>query len=297
MGLLLDISDPANPKRIDAVADSNFAYWHSATFNNDGTKILFSDEWGGGGAPKCRASDPKEWGADAIFTVENKKMTFKSYYKLPAPQTQFENCVAHNGSLIPIPGRDVMIQAWYQGGISVFDWTDASHPKEIAYFDRGPIDTTKMVGGGAWSAYWYNGAMFTSEIERGLDVTELTPTEYISQNEINAAKTVKFPYFNAQEQPKFAWPASFALACSYVDQLERSGGMSADKVGATRAALAKAQQASGADRAGTLNSLASDLNRDAAGSGNPEKVRKLAGAVSGLVNAQSAAPCSPKSVS
>ena len=119
--------------------------------------MLFSDEWGGGGQPKCRATDKREWGADAIFTLENGKMVFKSYYKMPAPQTSHENCVAHNGSLIPVPGRDVMVQAWYQGGVSVFDWTDAAHPKEIAFFDRGPVDSTKFSMGGSWSVYWYNG--------------------------------------------------------------------------------------------------------------------------------------------
>ena len=295
-GLLLDIRDPANPRRIDAVADSNFAYWHSATFNNDGTKILFSDEWGGGGGPKCRASDPKEWGADAIFTVENNKMKFQSYYKISAPQTQFENCVAHNGSLIPIPDRDVMVQGWYQGGISVFDWTDAAHPKEIAYFDRGPVDTTGGAGGGVWSVYWYNGAMFSSEIARGLDITELTPSEFISENEIIAAKTVKFPYFNAQGQPRFVWPPSFALACSYLDQLERSGGLAADRIAAARGAIARAQQASGEPRRTALTTLAADLNRDAATAGNGAKVRKLAGVVSELVNAQQPAGCSPRTV-
>ena len=171
-GLLLDISNPTNPVRIDAAADSNFSYWHSATFNNDGTKLLFSDEWGGGGAPKCRATDPREWGADAIFTIENHKLVFQSYYKLPAPQTAQENCVAHNGSLIPVPGRDIMVQAWYQGGISVFDWTDAKHPKEIAFFDRGPVDSTRMEMGGSWSAYWYNGVIVSSEIRRGLDILD-----------------------------------------------------------------------------------------------------------------------------
>ena len=296
-GLLLDIRDPVNPRRIDAVADSNFAYWHSATINNDGTKILFSDEWGGGGSPKCRPTDPKEWGADAIFTLENNKMKFQSYYKISAPQTEFENCVAHNGSLIPIPDRDVMVQAWYQGGISVFDWTDAAHPKEIAYFDRGPIDSTRMAMGGSWSVYWYNGAMFSSEIARGLDITELTPSEYISENEIIAAKTVRFPYFNAQGQPRFVWPPSFALACSYLDQLERSGGLAPASVASARGALARAQQASGDTRRATLTSLAADLNRDAAGAGNPAKVRKLAGAVSELVNAQQPAGCAQRVVS
>jgi len=168
--LLLDISDPVNPVRIAEVADPNMSFWHSATFNNDGTKMLFSDEWGGGGQPRCRATDKLEWGSDALFTIENKKLTFHSYYKLPAAQSSLENCVAHNGSLIPIPGRDIMVQSWYQGGLSVFDWTDIDHPKEIAYFDRGPVNAERMQMGGTWSAYWYNGVIVSSEIARGLDV-------------------------------------------------------------------------------------------------------------------------------
>jgi hypothetical protein len=220
-GLLLDIHDAANPRRIAAVADSNFSYWHSATFNNDGTKLLFSDEWGGGGQPKCRATDKPEWGADAIFTVNNGALQFQSYYKMPAAQTPFENCVAHNGSLIPIPGRDVMVQAWYQGGISVFDWTDPAHPREIAYFDRGPMDSTKMVGAGSWSAYWYNGHIVSSEIARGLDILDLKPSGFISQNEIDAARLVHLDYLNVQGQPKLVWPASFVVARAYLDQLAR----------------------------------------------------------------------------
>ncbi|MEO8580288.1 MAG: hypothetical protein ABI469_08565, partial [Gemmatimonadales bacterium] len=218
-GLLLDISDPAHPVRLSAAADSNFSYWHSATFNNDGTKVLFSDEWGGGMQAKCRSTDPREWGADAIFTVAGTSMNFQSYYKLPAPQTSIENCVAHNGSLIPIPGRDVMAQAWYQGGISVFDWTDAAHPREIAFFDRGPADTTLKLSG-SWSAYWYNGVIVSSEITRGLDIFELAPSAFISQNEIDAAKSVHFDYYNTQGQQMLVWPPSFALARAYVDQLE-----------------------------------------------------------------------------
>src|SRR5438445_661876 len=202
-GLLLDIRDVANPKRMDAVSDSNFSYWHSATFNNDGTKLLFSDEWGGGGQPKCRATDKHEWGADAIFTLVDNRLTFQSYYKMSAPQTPFENCVAHNGSLIPIPGRDVMVQAWYQGGICVFDWTDPAHPKEIAFFDRGPVDSTKMEDGGSWSAYWYNGVIVSSEIARGLDIFELKPSGFISQNEIDEAKLVHREDFHTEDQPKF----------------------------------------------------------------------------------------------
>ena len=190
-GLLLDIRDVANPKRIDEAADINMSFWHSATFSNDGTKVLFSDEWGGGSQPRCRDTDKLEWGADALFTIEKNKMHFKSYYKMPAPQTSLENCVAHNGSLIPIPGREVMVQGWYQGGISVFDWTDVAKPKEIAFFDRGPVDATRLVSGGSWSVYWYNGLIVSSEIARGLDIYELLPSGLISQNEIDAAKTVQ----------------------------------------------------------------------------------------------------------
>jgi hypothetical protein len=275
-GLLLDISDPANPKRIGAVSDSNFSYWHSATFNNDGTKILFSDEWGGGGQPKCRKTDKPEWGADAIFTVNDRKMQFQSYYKMPAPQTPQENCVAHNGSLIPIPGRDVMVQAWYQGGISVFDWTDAAHPKEIAFFDRGPVDSTRLANGGSWSIYWYNGVMVSSEISRGLDIFELTPSPLVSQNEIDAAKTVKLDYLNTQGQPKLVWPASFALARAYVDQLERSKGLESGRIAGVRKALDEAEHADDAKRQTALTALAGELQADAGKSSNGAKVEKLA---------------------
>ena len=261
-GFLLDIHDPAHPVRVAAVSDSNFSYWHSATFNNDGTKLLFSDEWGGGGQPKCRASDPKEWGADAIFSVVGTQLKFQSYYKMPAPQTSQENCVAHNGSLIPIPGRDVMVQAWYQGGISVFDFTDAAHPKEIAFFDRGPVDSTRMAGGGSWSVYWYNGVMVSSEISRGLDIFELTPSGLVSQNEIDAAKTVHLDYLN--------------------DQLERSGGLSASRIAAVRQSLATAESSTGSQRSGALSQLASQLDSDANGSRDAAKVRTLAASLRDL---------------
>jgi hypothetical protein len=284
-GLLLDIRDPANPRRIAAVADSNFSYWHSATFNNDGTKVLFSDEWGGGGQPKCRATDRREWGADAIFTVVNGQMQFQSYYKLPAPQTAQENCVAHNGSLIPIPGRDVMVQSWYQGGISVFDWTDAAHPREVAFFDRGPVDSTRMAMGGTWSAYWYNGVIVSSEIARGLDIVELVPSGLLSQNEIDAAKTVHFDYLNTQGQPRLVWPPSFSVARAYVDQLERSNGLAAGRIAAVRQALAGAERASGGQQRDALTGLATQLDGDAAGSGDAAKVRMLAAAVRDLAAA------------
>ena len=272
-GLLLDISDPVNPRRLDAVADSNFAYWHSATFNNDGTKLLFSDEWGGGGGPKCRAGDKPEWGADAIFTIENRKLKFQSYYKLPSYQTANENCVAHNGSLIPIPGRDVMVQAWYQGGISVFDWTDPKNPIEIASFDRGPIDSTRMVSGGSWSVYWYNGQMISSEIARGLDIAELVPSKYVTQNEIDAAKTVKWDYLNAQGQPKIEWPPSFALAKAFTDQLERKGCVNKARISSIRSQIESAEKSTGAARTGALTKLTSELDGDR--SCDPNKVDML----------------------
>lgn len=284
-GILLDISNPAAPVRLDAVADSNFAYWHSATFNNDGTKLLFSDEWGGGGAPKCRATDPKEWGSDAIFSIVDRKLKFESYYKLSAPQTDKENCVAHNGSLIPIPGRDVMVQSWYQGGISVFDWTDPKQPKEIAFFDRGPVDSTRFTMGGSWSVYWYNGSIVSSEIARGMDVAELVPSEHISQNEIDAAKTVRWSYLNAQGQPLISWPPSFPLARAYVDQLERNQCLTPSRIAAVRSALGDAERASGPTRTNALNTLASSLDGDARSSCDAPKVKKLQDAVSSLGSA------------
>jgi hypothetical protein len=282
-GLLLDIRDVAHPVRVGAVADSNFSYWHSATFNNDGTKVLFTDEWGGGGQPKCRASDKREWGANAIFTIADRKMVFQDYYKLPAPQTQLENCVAHNGTLIPIPGRDVMVQSWYQGGISVFDFTDPKNAREIAYFDRGPLDSVPSNNiAGSWSAYWYNGNIVSSEIARGLDILELVPSAFISQNEIDAAKSVHFDYLNAQSQPRLVWPPSFSLARAYVDQLDRSKGLSAARIAAVRQSLADAENTSGAPRRDALSRLGAQLDNDASASSDAPKVRTLAGAVRNL---------------
>jgi len=282
-GLLLDIRDPANPVRIGAVADSNFSYWHSATFNNSGSKILFSDEWGGGSQAKCRATDKPEWGADAIFTVaRDRKMAFQGYYKLPAPQTSAENCVAHNGSMIPIPGRDIMAQAWYQGGVSVFDWTDPKRPKEIAFFDRGPVDATRIESGGYWSTYWYNGFIVGSEMARGLDIFELTPSAFISQNEIDAAKSVKFDYLNTQGQQKFVWPKSYSLARAYLDQLERSTGLDAGRIGQIRQSLARAEKGSVAERSDALTQLAARLEGEVSGSNDSAKVQMLAGVVRDL---------------
>ncbi len=283
-GLLLDIRDVTNPRRVAAVADSNMSFWHSATFNNDGSKILFSDEWGGGSQPRCRTTDKYEWGSDAIFTLVNNEMTFKSYFKLPAPQTRFENCVAHNGTLIPIPGRDVMVQSWYQGGINVFDWTDASNPREIAYFDRGPMDSTKLVNGGHWSAYWYNGYIIGSEISRGLDIWELRPSAWISQNEIDAAKSVRLEYFNAQMQPKFVWPASFSLVRSYLDQLNRGNGIARDRATRLATELSAAERLSGAARSTALMQIATALDSDAQGATDAAKVRMMAAAARDLAS-------------
>ena len=240
-GILLDIKDPANPKRVDAVNDTNYSYWHSASFSNDGKKVVFTDEWGGGLGARCRANDPNKWGADAIFNLKDNKLSFASYYKLPAAQGDSENCVAHNGSLVPVPGRDIEVQAWYQGGISIMDFTDAEHPVEIAYFDRGPIDPKTLVLGGDWSAYWYNGHIYASEIARGLDVFELTPTKDLTQNEIDAAKTVRVSEFNVQNQQKIEWPRQLVVAKAYVDQLERSQALPADQIANVRQAIQAAE--------------------------------------------------------
>jgi len=240
-GILLDIRDPVNPKRVDAVNDPNYSYWHSASFSNDGSKVVFTDEWGGGLGARCRANDPINWGADAIFGLQDNKLTFTSYYKMPAAQGDTENCVAHNGSLIPVPGRDIEAQAWYQGGISIMDFTDAAHPLEIAYFDRGPIDPKVLVLGGEWAAYWYNGYIYASEIARGLDVFELTPTQFLTQNEIDAAKSVRVSELNVQNQQKIEWPAKLVVAKAYVDQLSRSQALSPEKIAALQKAIQRAE--------------------------------------------------------
>ncbi|HEX3280946.1 MAG TPA: hypothetical protein VHR36_06905 [Pyrinomonadaceae bacterium] len=256
-GILLDIKDPVHPKRLDAVNDPNYAYWHSASFSNDGKKVLFTDEWGGGLGARCRANDPNKWGADAFFNLKDNKLNFASYYKMPAAQGDSENCVAHNGSLIPVPGRDIAVQAWYQGGISVVDFTDVAHPVEIAYFDRGPIDPNMLVLGGDWSAYWYNGHVYASEIARGLDIFELTATKNLTQNEIDAAKTVRLSEFNVQNQQRIDWPHTLTVAKAYVDQLERSQGLPADRISALRNAIQKGDT-------GSLKKMAPELEKDAA---------------------------------
>jgi len=264
-GILLDIKDPVHPKRLDAVNDPNYSYWHSASFSNDGTKIVFTDEWGGGLGARCRANDPNKWGADAVFHLKDNKLSIASYYKLPAAQGDSENCVAHNGSLIPVPGRDIEVQAWYQGGISVMDFTDAEHPVEIAYFDRGPIDPKMLVLGGDWSAYWYNGHIYASEIARGLDIFELTQTKFLTQNEIDAAKTVRVAELNVQNQEKIEWPRQLVVAKAYVDQLERSQTLPADRIAALRQAIQSAESSHmNQSELAKLKSLALSLEKSAA---------------------------------
>ena len=241
-GIVLDIKDPVHPKRVDAVNDPNYSYWHSASFSNDGSKVVFTDEWGGGLGARCRPNDPNKWGADAIFRLKDDKLTFANYYKLPAAQGDTENCVAHNGSLIPVPGRDIEVQAWYQGGISVMDFTDPANPFEIAYFDRGPIDPKMLVLGGDWSAYWYNGYIYASEIARGLDVFQLKPTKFLTQNEIDAAKSVMVSELNVQNQQKIEWPANLVVAKAYVDQLSRSQALPAGQIAKLQKAIKSAER-------------------------------------------------------
>ncbi len=232
-GILLDIRDPAHPKRLDAVTDPNYAFWHSANFSNDGKTVLFTDEWGGGGQPRCRVSDPMAWGADAIFSITpDKKLKLDSYYKMPAPQTDKENCVAHNGSMVPVPGRNIEVQSWYQGGVSLMDYTDPTHPFEIGYFDRGPVDDSRPAMGGQWSTYYYNGYIYGSEIARGTDVLKLVPTRYLTQNEIDAAAQVYLPELNVQDQPHIDFPMTFLTAKAYLDQLARGSSLPADKIAA-----------------------------------------------------------------
>jgi hypothetical protein len=221
-GLLLDISDPANPKRLDAVADPNWAYWHGATFSNDGKTVIFTDEWGGGLAPRCRATDQAAWGGNAIYDIVDSKLVFRSYFKLPSAQVDQENCVSHLPSLVPVPGRDVMVQAWYQGGASLIDFTDSANPREIGYFDRGPVSGTSLVFGGFWSTYYYNGGIFASDLARGFDTLKLTPTAELSQNEIDAAAEVVLPRLTPQHQPQLVNQPSFAVVRSFRDQAVRA---------------------------------------------------------------------------
>jgi hypothetical protein len=241
-GILIDITDPANPVRTDAVADPLWAYWHGATFSNDGTKVVFTDEWGGGTAARCRPTDQLSWGANAIYEIVDGKLEFRSYYKLPVVQANQENCVSHIPSLVPVPGRDLFVQAWYQGGASLVDFSDAADPREIGYYDRGPISGTAIVLGGLWSTYWYNGATYGSEIARGLDVYGFTPTPDFTENEIRAANEVSFERLNVQTQQRYVNAPSFAVARAYRDQLIRAGAIDARTLDQLNRFLDRAEQ-------------------------------------------------------
>ncbi len=286
-GILFDISEPSNPKRMDVVMDEGFAYWHSATFNNDGTKVLFTDEWGGGGRPRCRAWDPLNWGADAIYDIVDGKLEFRGYYKMPAPQTETENCVAHNGSIVPVPGRDIFVQAWYQGGVSVIDFTDSANPVEIAFFDRGPIDTEQLNTGGYWSTYYYRGAIYGTEIIRGLDVFKLAPSEFLTDNEIAAAALAdEGGTFNPQQQLPVSWPAEPVVARAYLDQLARDGALDAAPLGEVASAVDAAEAALGnggdAALAERLDGLAETLAELGHDGGNGRRIEGLASTLQGL---------------
>jgi hypothetical protein len=275
-GILLDIKDPVHPKCVDAVNDPNYSYWHSASFSNDGSKVVFTDEWGGGLGARCRRNDPNRWGADAIFRVKDDKLSLAGYYKMPAAQADTENCVAHNGSLLPVPGRDIEVQAWYQGGISVMDFTDPAHPFEIAYFDRGPLDPNTLVLGGEWSAYWYNGFIYGSEIARGLDVFELTPTRFLTQNEIDAAKTVRVTELNVQNQRKLEWPAQLVVAKAYLDQLSRSEALPPDQIVALRKAIENAETSrTNKGKVAKLKQMAASVDQSAAAAKDPADASRL----------------------
>lgn len=292
-GILLDISDPADPKRLDQVIDPGFAYWHSATFNNDGTKVIFTDEWGGGGRPRCRAQDPLTWGADAFYDIVEGKLEFRSHYKMSAPQTETENCVAHNGSLIPVPGRDIFVQAWYQGGVSVVDFTDSANPVEIAFFDRGPIDTEELITAGYWSTYWYNGRIYGTEISRGLDVFEMQPSDFLTENEIAAASLEALKgTVNAQTQEKIAWPAVPVVARAYQDQLLRTGAIDEAQSRELSEALNRAQRLlergnSNRNAASELEALARRFETSAQSLDGitAKRYLELAGTVAGIADA------------
>ena len=298
-GLLVDISDPLKPVRLDAVSDTNFSLWHTAVFSNDGKRVVFTDEWGGGTGPMCQATSMMEMGGNTILTIgADRKYTQHAYFKIPTAQTAEENCVSHNGGLIPVPGRDIMVQGWYQGGVSVMEFTDPDHPRELAYFDRGPIDapppadTTGAQGrgagraiGGSWGAYWWNGLIYSSELDRGLDILELVPSDQISANEIEAAKLVRFEEYNPQTQPRITWPAAFPVVRSYLDQLVRGGGLAPARTTAITSALAAAERQTGSARRSALTALARQVNQDAAGARDSERVRAMAAAITALAEA------------
>lgn len=297
-GLLVDIRDPERPVRLDAVADTNFSLWHTAVFSNDGRKVVFTDEWGGGTSPNCQAMHPLEMGGNTTLVIgEDRKFRQHAYFKIPTAQSAQENCVSHNGSLIPVPGRDIMVQGWYQGGIDVIDFTDADRPVELAFFDRGPVDAPPTAGGaqpvsrtrgtiaGSWGAYWYNGLIYSSEMARGLDILELVPSDKLSANEIAAAKLVRWAEFNPQSQPRIVWPAAFVVVRAYLDQLARNDGLQSARRTAIATALDAAEAQRGAARRASLTALAASVSRDAAGAADRTRVEAMAGAIRDLAAA------------
>jgi hypothetical protein len=304
-GLLVDISNPEKPVRLDAKSDTNFSLWHTAVFSNDGKKVVFTDEWGGGTSPMCQANSMMEMGGNTILTIDSKKKyTQHAYYKINTAQTAEENCVSHNGGLVPVPGRDIMVQGWYQGGVSVMDFTDADHPKELAYFDRGPIDPAPGADvpvaqpaegrggrgnrgtiGGSWGAYYWNGMIYSSELDRGFDILELQPSDQLSKNEIEAAKLVRFEQYNPQSQPKVVWPAAFPVVRSYLDQLVRWNGLSAARTTAIASALDAAEQQTGSARRNALNALAKQVDKDVSGAKDKERVKAMSAAIKDLAKA------------
>jgi hypothetical protein len=295
-GLLVDISDPEHPVRLDARADTNFSLWHTAVFSNDGQKVVFTDEWGGGTQPMCQASSMMEMGGNTILTIADRKFTQHAYFKIPSAQTAQENCVSHNGGLVPVPGRDIMVQGWYQGGVSVIDFTDPDHPFEIGYYDRGPADAPPAPGdsanarvsrargtiGGSWGAYYWNGYVYSSELARGFDVLELLPSDQLSANELAAAKLVTLTEYNPQSQPRLVWPAAFPVVRSYLDQLGRNRGLRSERITAIANTLDQAEGQSGAARRATLEELAGQVDGDVTGAGDPARVRAAAAAIRAL---------------
>lgn len=295
-GLLVDISNPEKPVRLDARTDTNFSLWHTAVFSNDGSKVVFTDEWGGGTSPNCQASSMMEMGGNTTLTISaDRKFRQHAYFKIPSAQTAQENCVSHNGGLIPVPGRDIMVQGWYQGGVDVIDFTDPDRPFEIAYFDRGPVDpppaptdsaqaVSRARGtiGGSWGAYYWNGYIYSSEMARGLDILELMPSEHLSANELAAAKLVRMAEYNPQSQPRITWPAAFPVVRSYLDQLVRNEGLSRARTTAIAGALDAAEQQAGAARGRALSRLAGQVDADARNARDAARVRAMAAAIRDL---------------
>lgn len=303
--IMVDISNPEKPFRIDALSDTNnFQGRHTAAFSNDGKKLIQTDEWGGGTGPMCQASSMIELGGNTVITLDaKKKQAQRAYFKIPSAQAAEENCVSHNGGIIPVPGRDLYVQGWYQGGISIMDFTDADKAFEVGYFDRGSITPPRPVDvpaaaaanpavrgggnaiGGSWGAYYWNGLIFSSELDRGMDILELTPSAELTANEIAAAKLVTFTEYNPQSQPKMTWPPAFVVVRSYLDQLVRGNGLAADRTSAIASALDAAEMKSGLARSSALRALAVQVDGDAKSAKDGARVRTMAGEIRRLATA------------